>query len=496
MHRRTVVAIGAFVTLALAFAVIAAHTSTPPRSRARAGASGEPATEGDGAARGGSTEQAEQAATTQERLDALAAARSDGTFGTAATVTGTPAPGWAGEQLFNAGTDDWEPAIAADPHASWVYALVTRYGTGKACQGNCPTPYMVLERSHDGGATWSKGTPLCACKGSGQFDPLIEVVPDTGDVYAAYMNGYNVVFLRSSDHGRTWTGPIATWGNVSWGDKPAMAMSDSGRDVYISFNGPQGGDAWVAQSHDYGDTWTQSKVAKSKDDYFFAYDADVLHDGTIVFAESGVIYGGGGDNVAGPTTVHAFVSTDRGTTWHDVVLDSVPAGEACADCRADYYVGQMTVTADDRGHLVFVYNAPTTDHGPQQMWVRRSNDDGLTWSSRTSVSVPGENTDSPAAEATGNGDVRLVYMQTANGDNSDQWNVWYRRSTDAGRTWSAPVKISDMATGATYKTAQGFGEPYGDYEEIGITNEGTTIGIWGEGPNYVGPGGCWFNRQL
>ncbi len=195
-------------------------TPTPARPQARAGTGGEPAAEQEGAGRGGSTEQAEQDATTQERLDALAAARKAGTFGADTTVAGTPAPGWAGEQVFNASTDDWEPAIAADPHSPWVYALVTRYGTGKACQGNCPTPYMVLERSRDGGATWSKGTPLCACKGSGQFDPMIEVVPDTGDVYAAYMNGYNVVFLRSSDHGRTWTGPIATWGKVSGATSP------------------------------------------------------------------------------------------------------------------------------------------------------------------------------------------------------------------------------------------------------------------------------------
>jgi hypothetical protein len=58
------------------------------------------------------------------------------------------------------------------------------------------------------------------------------------------------------------------------------------------------------------------------------------------------------------------------------------------------------------------------------------------------------------------------------------------------------VNISDAGGGAAYKTAAGFGEVYGDYGEIAITNTGKTIAIWGEGASYTGPGGCWFNRQL
>jgi hypothetical protein len=86
-------------------------------------------------------------------------------------------------------------------------------------------------------------------------------------------------------------------------------------------------------------------------------------------------------------------------------------------------------------------------------------------------------------------------MQT-NGGNFDAWNVWYRASTNGGATWSAPALISDSTGGAPYKTAAGFGEPYGDYGEAAITNGGKFIGIWGEGPSYTGPGGVWLNRQI
>ena len=79
---------------------------------------------------------------------------------------------------------------------------------------------------------------------SWQYDPIIEVVPGTGHVYATYLNGFNVVFVKSDDHGETWSDPVKTYGNVSWNDKPALATSADGRHVYISWNAPTDGDRW------------------------------------------------------------------------------------------------------------------------------------------------------------------------------------------------------------------------------------------------------------
>ena len=69
----------------------------------------------------------------------------------------------------------------------------------------------------------------------------------------------------------------------------------------------------------------------------------------------------------------------------------------------------------------------------------------------------------------------------------DAWNVWYRSSTDGGAHLVGAVKISDVTSGAAYKTAAGFGELYGDYGEIAITHTGKTIAIWGEGESYTRP---------
>jgi hypothetical protein len=409
-----------------------------------------------------------------------------------------PAPRWPGETRFDpaGGHDDWEPAIAADPRAPWVYALVTRYGAGKPCSGNCPDPWIALEVSSDGGVTWSDSRPLCACKGHSQHDPIIEVVPRTSAVYAVYMNEDQVVFIRSIDHGQHWSAPVPTYGKVKGTDKPAMAMSDGGRDVYVSWNGPTDGDPWIAQSHDFGATWTQRKVVDSSR-YFYAFDADVAPDGTVYFAESSLNYVPvGGNTPVGNVEHHVFISRNHGATWEDHRVAVVKVGVACISdgCRDDFYVGHSALSADGRGNLVLLYDGATTEGGRQTVALRRSSNEGRTWSSAQNLSTVGDEATTPAVESRGNGDVRAWWMQTAS-SSLDRWNVFYRRSTDGGAHWSAAVKISDATGGASYKTPSGFLEVYGDYGEIAITNASKSIAIWGEGTSWLGPGGCWFNRQ-
>jgi BNR repeat-like domain len=485
MSRRLLIPLVVAVTI-LAIAVYA--RTAGPAVDERAGQ------ERGGEDRGGAEELQEQQESTQERLEALHEARVAGLFGRRKRIVRAPAAGWAGEHLMNVTTDDWEPAIAADPNSPFVYMLATRYAA-KPCSGNCPSPWMALEISSDGGATWSAGAPLCACKGSGQFDPLIEVVPNTGQVYAVYMNGFNVVFTKSTNHGQSWSTPVKTYGQVSWNDKPVLAMSNDGQHVYISWNGPNAGDPWVAQSHDGGATWTQTKLLDSPR-YFFAYDADVLPNGWIVFSESGIDYGGQGSTPSGLVQHHAFVSKNQGGSWQDVLVDSVEIGESCvaAGCSSDFYIGHSGVAADAAGNLVMVYDGATTPGGKQLIFSRRSTDGGVTWSARTTLSTASEQSTAPTVESRTAGDVRVWFAQT-NGGNHDAWNIWYRSSTDGGVSWTTPVKISDASTGAGYKTANGFQEFYGDYGEIAITNTGKTIGVWSEGFSYSGPGGAWFNRQ-
>jgi len=506
VRERAGFAVGVIVAM-IVFAMLAAGVpdrASQPDLLARGGASGEVDAAGGVAADTANDEATEQAEGTEARQAALEAAIRSGTAGQSGRRTyleaAAPAASttWVGEVPADPTADDWEPAVAADPAAPYVYVLTTRYG-GKPCPGNCPSPFIALLVSANGGATFGPARPLCACKGSGQFDPIIEVVPGTGAVHALYMNGFNVMFVKSTDHGATWSAPVKTYGNVSWNDKPVIAVGDDGRDIYAAFNGPTGGDPWIAQSHDSGATWTQTRVVDSAR-YVFAFDGDVASDGTVYFAESSLLYGGGGNKGSYPSGTideHVYVSQDRGATWQDRLVAQVQPGITCvaAGCPPDFYLGHSAISADATGALVFLYDGATTTSGNQLIYVQRSSDKGLHWSAAMVLSTSGEEAVDPMVESRGSGDVRVAWSETTGGGNVDAWNTWTRRSSDGGATWSAPVRISDATSGAAYKTAAGYAEVYGDYGEIAITSTGQSVAAWGEGISYIGPGGVWINRE-
>lgn len=435
----------------------------------------------------------EQSERTEHRLEALEDAREAGTLGVIERIDGDPAPGWAGERVVDRTADDWEPAIAADPNEPYVYILHNRFGGEPACTRNCPDPAMILHVSADGGRTWQPARFLCECRRvKWQFDPLIEVVPDTGDVYAVWMNGFNIFFSKSSDHGQTWSTPVPVYGNVAWGDKPNFATSADGQDVYVLFNGPTDGDVHAAISHDAGQTWSQVRVTDGRR-YYFAYGTAVLPDERAVSTQISFSYSGPAAAAEGVVHVHVIISDDGGATWEDTTLDTLELGSPCTSelCYADFYDSGPALAADEDGDLVIVYSGAATSGGPRRVFARSSIDGGTTWSDRVPLSPAGANGAFAAAAGTDDDGVRVYFADQRTG----RWNIWYRSSSDLGETWTPAVRISDAVSGTVYKDEEGFTEVYGDYGEIAVTSSGKTVAVWGEGPSYLGPGGVWYNRQ-
>jgi len=165
----------------------------------------------------------------------------------------------------------------------------------------------------------------------------------------------------------------------------------------------------------------------------------------------------------------------------------------------------MALGLDASDRVYVLWNATKVKYGPQRVYFAQSTD-GLKWSPMLDVSrAPvGANNAFPALVATGNGDVRIAWMDDRNGfdagsnDPNARWNTYYRSSTDGGATWSPESKLSAFVPGYTYKLAtprDGYLQPYGDYFEIDIDSHGKTVALWGEGNSYVGPGNVWFARQ-
>ena len=84
--------------------------------------------------------------------------------------------------------------------------MYNRFGGPKACK-QCPPIPMLLRVSSDNGATWSAESYPCPCPGVKQFqyDPVVKVASN-GVVYATWMNKYDMVFSKSTNHGATLDG--------------------------------------------------------------------------------------------------------------------------------------------------------------------------------------------------------------------------------------------------------------------------------------------------
>jgi hypothetical protein len=401
------------------------------------------------------------------------------------------AKGFDSERVWS-GHDDWEPAVAADPSSSYVYQITTRYDDPRICHG-CASPVLVFRRSRDGGATWEPDKLLAVTKKS-QNDPQIEVASD-GTLYVAWLNDYQpgVKFMKSPDHGDTWTTPIQFTDKrtqPNWSDRPSLAISRDGRDVYVAFNAS---DSYVVVSHNYGASFSAPIKTSNDTRYWFHTAGAVSGNGDVYFAATDY-----SQDYTGDTHIDVIKSADGGHTWTTTRVDTSAEMPDCAWAAGCYFgfLGSSAGLAVDRsGKIMIAYNANQIADSPEKMYVRTSTD-GIHWSARREISNGSStvNNGFPAVAAgLRPGDFRVVWQDDRSGSTT-AWNTWYRRTTNGGATWSTALRLSDRGSGAPYKSAAGYGFPYGDYFEIAVDANGVNHIIWGEGMSYSGPGGSWYTR--
>jgi hypothetical protein len=396
------------------------------------------------------------------------------------------APGWAGETIVGAG-NSWEPTIAADPNAPYVYVMYNDFSGTKACN-TCPKPFMVSRASADNGATFGPEVRVASTPHVGfQYDPVLAVA-NNGVVYAVWMNDYTIAFGKSSNHGATWSAAIKVSAKLS-SDKPWLGISPNGTDVYIGWAKGTSGDLYEAHSHNGGTSFSAPQMigTQTGNHYYYPNGLAVLPNGTAVLSAS--LYPGTSRQTSGTITITTFRTSNGGTSWTRSNVDTVGSS-------VDYETSSTTTVANDAsGTLVLQYSGAITSGGNGRIYVRRSIDSGSSWSARTELTPVGGtgNASFPAIDGASAGDFRLTWLE----DRGGVWNAYYRASTDGGLNWGAEVDISDASGGATYKTAAGFTEPYGDYDGVAITNTGKSVAVIPESASFsAGPGNIWFNRQI
>jgi hypothetical protein len=399
---------------------------------------------------------------------------------TAVFVTGASAAtaGWNGESIVSspATGDGWEPAIAADPSAPYVYVAWMQYKGAKVS--------IYIRTSADGGTSFGAAKPICASCAAGEYDITLATT-STGTLYGTYMQGNNISFTKSTDHGATFSAPLTISGGT-WADKPWMATSANGQDIYVGWS--TRGNLVTVESHNGGTTFsTPQQVTNESAIYYYPNGAAVLPNGTAVIVASRYPEKGNATKLTGPVPIVVFKTSNGGSTWTRTVVDTLNTGASFATSSV------TTVASDTAGALVLLYSGSTTVGANGKVYVRRSTDSGATWSvaAEMTTSAGGADATSVAAAGKAPGQFAITWMDNRGGG----WNVWERESTDGGVTWTADAKVSDATIGAPYKTAAGFGLPYGDYDTLAINSAGKPVAVMGEGDSSQIHGDIWLNRK-
>jgi Neuraminidase (sialidase) len=383
--------------------------------------------------------------------------------------------------------DEWEPAIATDSFGH-VYILYPQYEIYPGCD-TCPSPTLALVISNDGGNTWLPPKQI-APPGSGQVDAQIAVDPlDGRTVFASWLQNEksDIAVAKSTDFGVTWQTVIADSTNAGT-DKPILLVR--GKDLYVGYNHAQ--KVWVSSSHDGGATWKSVNINQNSHlGWSLAGGGAITPSGAVYFSWSGYTQNGG---AKGPVNLYVSKSTDGGSTWSSTVMDVSGAPPDCSayQCGWAYLGAAITMTSDSSGTLYALWNGGTVDKGPERIYYSTSTD-GLQWSAKREVwtAPQGVAHAFPAVASGGPNDIRIAWMDNRR---SGMWNVFYRSSTDGGKTWTAEQTVSSYVPGYEYINQNGFSFPFGDYFEMDVDPNGITHVVWGEGLNYQTPGSIWYTK--
>lgn len=367
-----------------------------------------------------------------------------------------------------------EPSIIIDPnHTNRIVAA---------------TNLNNFYASADGGLTWIEGTADSPWGVWG--DPVVTIDSDGNFYYLHLSNPITgnwldrIVIQKSTDGGATWSPGTYTGLNGRKAQDKHWAVVDHTNDhIYITWTQfDKYGSRSVTDSSmirfsksvDGGETWSAARrineVAGN------ALDNDLTVEGAVpCIGPNGEIYVAW----AGPAGIVFDKSTDGGDTWleHDVSVDSMPGGWVFQIPGIQRCNG-MPVTACDisggphDGTIYINWSDQRNGADDTDIWLRKSTDGGLTWSTRRRV-----NDDPPGRQQfftwmaidQSNGFLYFVFYDRRNYDN-ELTDVYMALSRDGGDSF-INFKISE----SPFLPVPGIF--FGDYTNISAANN-TIRPIW------------------
>ncbi|MFO7526771.1 MAG: T9SS type A sorting domain-containing protein [Ignavibacteriaceae bacterium] len=379
---------------------------------------------------------------------------------------------------FNLGTNFAEPHLSQNPNNPLQY--FGAYNINGAW------------RTHNG-HDWLASTPSFGVTVNG--DP-VTAYDSLGNLY--YMSMYGGItgcrVIRSTDNGNTWGTPVHAINGI---DKNWIAADQSAgpysNNIYCVFTGG-GGNGNFTRSTDFGATFTQTRV----------FNTQVLPGMMVAVGPNtaggdipgGCVYVVTNSGSAFASTYTFYRSTDGGLTFttqsaqffSNYVGTNVGGRNSVQNMRTRPY---PFIAADNsygphRGRLYLVYasNFPAGDGNKPDIFLRYSDDQGVTWSTARTVNddVNTQNHHQwhPAVwvDKT-SGRIFMKWMDTRDTPTSDSAYIYATYSDDGGDTFAVNQRISTQKMRINCTTCGGGGTPryQGDYDAI-YALDNISLSMW------------------
>ena len=332
------------------------------------------------------------------------------------------------------GTDQWVVPTVDLP--AFLNLQPTTPGSGRL-DGVTPPPWPNVRVNTDGTSEL-------------QNEESIAVHPTDPDnlvgVWRDFRLGYRQVGVAwSDDGGMTWTDSLFTEPNYPWQSDPDITVDSQGNfhAVVLSYTGntSQPNGLFVSTSTDGGRTWgTWNPVIDQ---------AGPFEDKELITAD---VSGGSRDGnlyvawarFSSTITVQVSRSTDGGQTFQgpvrvsddDVLQYPVPVVDAAGVlivAWCDFLRNAIVMDSSSDGGVTFGVDQTVTNVSGSIMETLNGGIGAFKYPAMAADVTAGPN----------RGAVYMVYPDSPNGD----WDIFLRRSDDSGQTWSAPVRVNDDLVG-------------------------------------------------
>jgi hypothetical protein len=351
--------------------------------------------------------------------------------------------------------------------------------------------------SSDGGATWGQTTLPLLSGDSLHSDPTVGWTSD-GIAWATTIgiNADSTVLqmraYKSTDGGKNWVFDATFSGDQTSADKQLMWVDRSptspfkdriyviwhnNRPAFTSFRDDQGWHAPIQVSGgETTGTAIGSDITTNAAGHVFAVWPDTGSRG-LYFVKST----DGGNTFSPPP--HTLI----GKTFATFQI-SVPAfakraalvGVSIGAFGNDVYVSWVDLSGDDGCRTPNREPRENTNSDcKSRIWFARSTDAGQSWGPPAQINSEADRTDQfnqRLAVDPDTGRIGIVYYNTGTGGDRKKTNLLFQFSTDAGKTWSRPTKVTTAMTDETTVDADN-GNQYGDYNGLSVV-KGVFFPCW------------------